>query len=775
MPKAFSFDHVFGGESRQEEIYEVVRPIVADVLEGTSGAILAYGQTGTGKTYTMGILERIEPVSGAAGGGEEPTDEEEAADEDRGREDFAAQGIVPGALRQLFRGVRAACCRSASASASACGCRWTVSISFLQIYLETLQDLLAPLAGGRVEDNLMLRECPREGFYVQGLRSFPVRSFAEAAALINLGLENRQMACTSMNTSSSRSHTVLTVELEVRPCPARKRPAAQAKLRMVDLAGSERVGSGSAPASTASAGGEDIPPGQCKTLAVADKLASADRRARIARGREARAINVSLSALGNVVAALAQRSALATATAEGGRSSVASSVAGTASSLSLSWASSTLLSRTSAPISAAASAQQQQQQQQQQRQQLQQQQQQQQRRVRPQAAASAAAAAAAAASSVHVPFRDSKLTRLLADTLGAKGGCNTALIATVGPDQCSARETVCTLNFAARCLRVRIDSAVEAAHPSSGNHSKLCEELQKRLDVAELEFAQREAGIRRAYESEISDLKRRMGLTQTAASTLHEPPQRAERVLYELYADLMLLSREYRDRLSAQRASLEKFVRSEFACLADASEEPQQGQGRGRGKSLAASTLQALEKALAPFQERAGDSSLAAAVAAALELPADVVTPALLRPALLPRDSSTPAQLSLHAKATAMAMRLEAEAAHSLLDRLMSELVRLYVEGSKRDDDLLSCSKVLNYLLQTNADLRADLRATASEPPSRVSTLAKEQEHGREQDRARRDAGAAGSTLRTALRTALPGMSQLDFFLRRREQLPEAS
>ncbi len=772
MPKAFSFDHVFGGESRQEEIYEVVRPIVADVLEGTSGAILAYGQTGTGKTYTMGILERIVPVSGAAGGGEEPTDEE-AADEDSGREDFAAQGIVPGALRQMFRGVRAACCRGASASASSCGCRWTVSISFLQIYLETLQDLLAPLAGGRVGDSLLLRECPREGFYVQGLRSFPVRNFAEAAALINLGLENRQMACTSMNTSSSRSHTVLTVELEVRPCPSRKRPAAQAKLRMVDLAGSERVGSGSAPASTASAGDEDIPPGQCKTLAAADKLASADRRARIARGREARAINVSLSALGNVVAALAQRSALASATAEGGRSSVASSVSGTASSLSQSWASSTLLSRTSAPISAAASAQQHEQRQQQPQppQQHQRQQQQLQRRVRPQPAASAAAAAAAAASSVHVPYRDSKLTRLLADTLGAKGGCNTALIATVGPGQCSARETLCTLNFAARCLRVRLDCAVEAANPSGGNLSKLCEELQKRLDNVELEFAQREAGIRRAYESEISDLKRRMGLTQTAASTPHEPPQRAQRVLYELYADLMLLSREYRDRLSAQRASLDQFVRSEFACLADAPEEPQQGQGRGRGKSLAASTLQALDKALAPFQERAGDSSLAAAVAAALELPADSVTPALLRPALLPRESSTPAQLSLHAKVTATAMRLEAEAAHSLLDRLMSELVRLYVEGSKRDDDLLSCSKVLNYLLQTNAELRADLRATASEPPSRVSTLAKEQEQGREQDRARRDAGPAGSTLRSA------GMSQLDFFLRRREaeQWPEAS
>jgi hypothetical protein len=347
----------------------------------------------------------------------------------------------------------------------------------------------------------------------------------------------------------------------------------------------------------------------------------------------------------------------------------------------------------------------------------------------------------------------------------------------VGPDQCSARETVCTLNFAARCLRVRLDTAVEAAHPSSGSLSKLCEGLQKRLDNVEREFAQREAGIRRAYESEISDLKRRMGLTQTAASAPHEPPQRAERVLYELYADLMLLSREYRDRLSAQRASLEEFVRSEFACIADAAKEPQQqGQGRGCGKSLAASTLQALEKALAPFQERAGGSSLAAAVAAALELPTDAVTPALLRPALLPRDSSTPAQLSLHAKATATAMRLEAEAAHSLLDHLMSELVRLYVEGSKRDDDLLSCSKVLNYLLQTNAelraDLRADLRATASEPPRRANTLAKEPEQGREQDRAQRDAGAAGSTLRTAL----PGMSQLDLFLlRRREQRPQSN
>lgn len=128
---------------------------------------------------------------------------------------------------------------------------WVVSMSFIQIYLETIQDLFAPetYAGdGSVPENLAVREDPNHGFYVEGLhvrvplllpavsrfrcvcprrnvvdiclshcvlrcQEYVVRNFVEAVELLNWGLENRVMGCTKMNATSSRSHTVLTVSV----------------------------------------------------------------------------------------------------------------------------------------------------------------------------------------------------------------------------------------------------------------------------------------------------------------------------------------------------------------------------------------------------------------------------------------------------------------------------------------------------------------------------------------------------------------------------------
>ena len=61
----------------------------------------------------------------------------------------------------------------------------------------------------------MIREDPVKGFYVEGLQEFIVRDYSEAEALINLGLENRAIAPTLMNATSSRSHTVLTLNVGV--------------------------------------------------------------------------------------------------------------------------------------------------------------------------------------------------------------------------------------------------------------------------------------------------------------------------------------------------------------------------------------------------------------------------------------------------------------------------------------------------------------------------------------------------------------------------------
>jgi hypothetical protein len=235
----FYFDHAFGPSSTQDHVYNTIaRPVVDGVLNGFNGTVFAYGQTGTGKTYTMGILNQLRGQSTA--------------------------GIVPRAVEHIFESEQMLPTGNV-----------TVSMSFLQIYNNSIQDLISDSA--QMESNLPLREDPRKGFYVEGLSNFAVASYEEAQELVNFGLENRAIAPTLMNTTSSRSHTVLTVHVE-------KREAADAasedvsrtlrgKLLLVDLAGSERV------RRTTSKG---------------------------ARLSEAKAINTSLSVLGNVIAALAE-------------------------------------------------------------------------------------------------------------------------------------------------------------------------------------------------------------------------------------------------------------------------------------------------------------------------------------------------------------------------------------------------------------------------------------------------------------------------------------
>jgi len=123
--REFLFDYVFSANAPQDSVYErLARPVVADVLRGYNGTIFAYGQTGTGKTYTMGILESV-------------------------RDEHA--GIIPRALAQLFEHVSAPHNETADIK---------VTLSFLQLYRETIQDLLAP-AESLNEDNLLIRcVCP---------------------------------------------------------------------------------------------------------------------------------------------------------------------------------------------------------------------------------------------------------------------------------------------------------------------------------------------------------------------------------------------------------------------------------------------------------------------------------------------------------------------------------------------------------------------------------------------------------------------------------------
>ena len=123
--KTFTFDSVFDQSSSQKEIYSKVgEPVVSSILQGYNGTIFAYGQTGTGKTFTM-----------IGGSGEN-------------------KGIIPRSMHQIFSFV------SSSNSHS-----FTIKIGFLQLYMEMLQDLLKP------DDTkpIRIREDPDEGVYLTGV------------------------------------------------------------------------------------------------------------------------------------------------------------------------------------------------------------------------------------------------------------------------------------------------------------------------------------------------------------------------------------------------------------------------------------------------------------------------------------------------------------------------------------------------------------------------------------------------------------------------------
>nr|XP_029123299.1 kinesin-like protein KIN-UB isoform X1 [Elaeis guineensis] len=307
--ETYEFDEVLTEFASQKRVYEVVaKPVVESVLEGYNGTVMAYGQTGTGKTFTLGML---------------------------GEEDSAARGIMVRAMEDILADI--------SADTD------SVSVSYLQLYMETVQDLLVP-----GNDNIAIVEDPKTGdVSLPGATIVEIRDQRSFVELLRLGEAHRFAANTKLNTESSRSHAILMVTYKVhvkrsvkgrhdaepglptengnasrlvsslRPPIVRK-----SKLVVVDLAGSERI----------------------------DKSGSEGHTL-----EEAKSINLSLSALGKCINALAENSP-------------------------------------------------------------------------------------------HVPFRDSKLTRLLRDSFG--GTARTSLVVTIGPSPRHRGETASTIMFGQRAMKV---------------------------------------------------------------------------------------------------------------------------------------------------------------------------------------------------------------------------------------------------------------------------------------------------------------------------------
>ncbi|VDD93142.1 unnamed protein product [Enterobius vermicularis] len=301
--KQFTFDGVYPPESTSEQIYdEIVFPLVESVIEGYNGTVFAYGQTGSGKTYTM------------QGDNSDPQ----------------TKGIIPRTFEHIFE---------ATSSENA---KFLVHVSYLEVSLlkficsnlslslsafyfirfAEVRDLLT-----KNGEKLEIKEDGENGIYAGGLSLHHCHDVTQCQRLMQIGNDNRHVGATLMNKDSSRSHSIFTIYIEIMLENGSLR---KGKLNLVDLAGSER---------------------QAKTGTTGERF------------KEATKINLSLSALGNVISAL---------------------VSGKAK---------------------------------------------------------------------HIPYRDSKLTRLLQDSLG--GNTKTIMVACISPSDNNYDETLSTLRYANRAKNIK--------------------------------------------------------------------------------------------------------------------------------------------------------------------------------------------------------------------------------------------------------------------------------------------------------------------------------
>ena len=196
---AFTFDRVFDMASRQVDVFDYsIRPTVDDILNGYNGTVFAYGQTGAGKSYTMMGSDM---------------------DDEHGK------GVIPRIVQQIF----------ASILASPSNIEYTVRVSYMEIYMERIRDLLVPQ-----NDNLPVHEEKNRGVYVKGLLEVYVSSEEEVYEVLRRGGSARAVSATNMNAESSRSHSIFVVTVNQKNVETGSMKSGQ--LFLVDLAGSEKVG-----------------------------------------------------------------------------------------------------------------------------------------------------------------------------------------------------------------------------------------------------------------------------------------------------------------------------------------------------------------------------------------------------------------------------------------------------------------------------------------------------------------------------------------------------
>ncbi|XP_054537716.1 kinesin-like protein KIF9 isoform X5 [Pan troglodytes] len=231
---SFKLDGVLHDAS-QDLVYETVaKDVVSQALDGYNGTIMCYGQTGAGKTYTM---------MGAT-------------------ENYKHRGILPRAVQQVFRMIEE---RPTHAI--------TVRVSYLEIYNESLFDLLStlPYVGPSVTP-MTIVENP-QGVFIKGLSVHLTSQEEDAFSLLFEGETNRIIASHTMNKNSSRSHCIFTIYIEAHSRTLSEEKYITSKINLVDLAGSERLGKSGAIIALGDQKRDHIPFRQCKlTHALKDSL-----------------------------------------------------------------------------------------------------------------------------------------------------------------------------------------------------------------------------------------------------------------------------------------------------------------------------------------------------------------------------------------------------------------------------------------------------------------------------------------------------------------------
>ncbi|OAD81147.1 hypothetical protein PHYBLDRAFT_3179, partial [Phycomyces blakesleeanus NRRL 1555(-)] len=206
--KSYKFDYVFKPDSTQDQVFKnVASDLVDRFIQGYNVTILAYGQTSSGKTYTMGTAP---------------------ANELQDREQEVSM-IIPPSRRAS----------SSTLSENSKAPRQTVHVSFVEIYNEELIDLLNQ-APASERPSVTIREDTKGHIVCTGIKEMAVTSTEDVLKYLQMGTQNRATSATDMNAKSSRSHAIFTVLLKQEKWVP-KWVITNSKFHFVDLAGSERL------------------------------------------------------------------------------------------------------------------------------------------------------------------------------------------------------------------------------------------------------------------------------------------------------------------------------------------------------------------------------------------------------------------------------------------------------------------------------------------------------------------------------------------------------